>query len=496
MSDIFLSYKSEDRARAKIFTEALEQQGYSVWWDRVIPPGKTFDKVIEEKLKEAKCVVVLWSQQSVFSDWVKIEASIGAKRRILVPVLIDNVEIPLEFSRIQAAQLVDWDGRLPNPEFDLLLNSVVEIVGRPKAAKMVDELNNAAQQLYEEEKYSEAIEKWKGVLNLDPENKIAKDGIKKTQEKIYETRGTIWNEVPIAGSVGGSGKTAAWDAYNFAGFYYDLQENLGRESLQVLQTNLAANQRTIDNDMLVYSTAAEAKRLKVVEKFNDDVSAASAGLKRTGAGQAFAGGNYYIVGWNSDRYVAINGRIDKLSRLVTEQGEASSEKKTLTVGETWDVGGGWTVTVNSIDAKASPRQVWFTLSKDGVKKDDKIVAQGNIYTYVEKSIGGESDVPLFVTYIDSVFAGAISDMAQLRYTWAIDTSVTEVKGGDFYGVFKVVTLDTTDKSLVLRNTDLKISLSQGSTVVLMGNLIFKVADRADVLRFMPIAVYEFRGSYN
>ncbi len=133
MSDIFLSYKSEDRERAKIIAKALEQQGYSVWWDRIIPPGKTFDQVIEEALDAAKCVIVLWSRQSVVSDWVKNEAREGVRRRVLVPVLIDDVKIPFEFRHIQAASLVDWQGTLPNPEFSLLLNSVAEIVGRPPA---------------------------------------------------------------------------------------------------------------------------------------------------------------------------------------------------------------------------------------------------------------------------------------------------------------------------------------------------------------------------
>jgi hypothetical protein len=90
MSDIFLSYKTEDRQKAKIIAKAIEQNGYSVWWDRIIPPGRSFDKVIEEELDAAKCVVVLWSKDSVMSDWVKEEADEGLRRKILIPVLIDS----------------------------------------------------------------------------------------------------------------------------------------------------------------------------------------------------------------------------------------------------------------------------------------------------------------------------------------------------------------------------------------------------------------------
>lgn len=135
MSNIFLSYKSEDRARAKIIAEALERQGYSVWWDRIIPPGKTFDQVIEEALDASKCVIVLWSTESVKSDWVKNEADEGARRGILIPVLIENVKIPLAYRRIQAANLIAWKGTLPYSEFDLLLESVRKIIGRPLEVK-------------------------------------------------------------------------------------------------------------------------------------------------------------------------------------------------------------------------------------------------------------------------------------------------------------------------------------------------------------------------
>ena len=86
MSDIFLSYATEDRLRTRILVQVLESRGWSVWWDRTIPPGQTFDSVIERALDDARCAVVLWSKVSVSSDWVKTEAAEAARRRILVPV--------------------------------------------------------------------------------------------------------------------------------------------------------------------------------------------------------------------------------------------------------------------------------------------------------------------------------------------------------------------------------------------------------------------------
>lgn len=129
MSDIFISYARKDREAAQALAKVLEQRGWSVWWDRNIPPGKSFDLVIEEALDEASCVIVLWSESSVTSDWVKTEADEGLRRGILVPALIANVKIPLAFRRIQAADLIDWQGEATSPGIVELLGSIAEILG-------------------------------------------------------------------------------------------------------------------------------------------------------------------------------------------------------------------------------------------------------------------------------------------------------------------------------------------------------------------------------
>jgi beta-lactam-binding protein with PASTA domain len=133
MADIFLSYASADRDRAQRLAAVLESQGWSVWWDRTIPPGSTFDEVIERALESARCVVVLWSRTSVTSDWVKTEAADGARRKILVPVIIERARIPLEFRRVQAADLSNWQGEPEHPELATLFRSITDRLAQASA---------------------------------------------------------------------------------------------------------------------------------------------------------------------------------------------------------------------------------------------------------------------------------------------------------------------------------------------------------------------------
>ena len=108
MTDIFLSYAREDLEVAKALVTALETQQWSVFWDRHIPAGKSWREVLGRVLADVECVVVVWSQSSVKSDWVLEEAEYGRGGHVLIPVLIEGVTPPLGFRHIQAADLSQW----------------------------------------------------------------------------------------------------------------------------------------------------------------------------------------------------------------------------------------------------------------------------------------------------------------------------------------------------------------------------------------------------
>lgn len=131
MSDIFISYAREDTAVADALARALAKHGWRVFVDRAaIPAGTRFDDWIDAALRETRCVLVLWSESSVESDWVKNEAHEGLDRNILVPVtLTEGIRIPLAFRRRQSRSLSGWgrDGETPED----LLRDLIRLLGDP-----------------------------------------------------------------------------------------------------------------------------------------------------------------------------------------------------------------------------------------------------------------------------------------------------------------------------------------------------------------------------
>jgi TIR domain len=115
--------------------------------------------VIEKALKEAKCVIVLWSKRSVESLYVKDEAMYALDHDKLIPVAIENVSLPFRFRGVHTLSLLGWDGSKDFPEFRKLVDDISAILGpSPTAVAAVEEhrrLENERQRKVDEERFRE-----------------------------------------------------------------------------------------------------------------------------------------------------------------------------------------------------------------------------------------------------------------------------------------------------------------------------------------------------
>lgn len=125
-ADIFVSYKADDRARLVTLVEALESEGFSVWWDAHIGGGTNWHEDIEEHLESAKCVIVAWSKSSIGHEghFVREEARRALRRGVYLPIRLDGAEPPLGFGEIQAISLRGWHGNRSDHRFRALADAV------------------------------------------------------------------------------------------------------------------------------------------------------------------------------------------------------------------------------------------------------------------------------------------------------------------------------------------------------------------------------------
>src|ERR1044072_1593094 len=126
MSDLFLSHASDDKPKIRLLVQAVEREGFRVWWDIELNPGEVYGPEIEVKLRAARCVLVFWSRASIAPArvWVRSEADIGLRRGVLLPVLLEEVAIPVPFDQVHTTKLLAWDGDTASADYQKLIASI------------------------------------------------------------------------------------------------------------------------------------------------------------------------------------------------------------------------------------------------------------------------------------------------------------------------------------------------------------------------------------
>jgi hypothetical protein len=110
MADIFISYSKADGMLARRLAAFLEAEGWTVWWDHSLKAGDAYRDEIMRQLSIARAAIVIWTKNSVRSDWVRAEAGRAKAEGKLIPVKTAELtygDIPLPFSEMHTENITD-----------------------------------------------------------------------------------------------------------------------------------------------------------------------------------------------------------------------------------------------------------------------------------------------------------------------------------------------------------------------------------------------------
>lgn len=132
MPDVFISYKSTERAQVAPIARGLEAAGYTVWWDPQLEVSShPYPRQISEAMANAKAVIVCWSPAALASDWVIAEASAAREAGKLIQLKIASCVLPPPFNVLEAADLSSWRSGDEHADWNRVLQSVARHTSQP-----------------------------------------------------------------------------------------------------------------------------------------------------------------------------------------------------------------------------------------------------------------------------------------------------------------------------------------------------------------------------
>ena len=289
--------------------------------------------------------------------------------------------------------------------------------------------------------------------------------------KTYSSGNRVWD----GGKPAQYALKYTWDPLSFYAFFYDLDSGVGSESLEISLDSYS--DRLIEKNDLKYTTTPYPVFFKQ-EKW----------------------GKYNVIGFMAEKYFAGYSSLtssdittDTVSPLSNKQLHKilidDDKQQVIYAESTLTLQEGYVIKIRDVDA--SGRIVLLSLLKDGGEVDTQPVGSGGTYIYTKKV--GVVTLPIIALRVETVFSGKESSAAFTKGIFQISESYTSASNNK-YGIMEITTADAA--SIVMFNSN-SFTLSQGSTIDIMGNLKFIVADNS-TLRFAPIVrkeeSYEVRGT--
>jgi S-layer protein (TIGR01567 family) len=289
------------------------------------------------------------------------------------------------------------------------------------------------------------------------------------------------------------GAAYTWGPQEFAGFYYDIDDNIGTESITLTITGEALD----EPNGVVYQTRAQQ------DTFDFD-----------------EWGDYWTIGFFADEYFAAyveggflfddstddNLMVDEqLSKVLYDD----DEERTFTTGTPLKLEEDYELAIQAIDLDGN--KVYVQLMKNGQVVDSAVVEPSKdgagiadkTYTY-KKNLGDTEKIVVIAVHFKNAFRGADTDLATVDGIWQISDTYTDVEEDTEYDKMTIQSVNADTLTIMMDNEDNKITLNSNKDQLLMENIRIKTADQdatpEDPLRFYLYkeitepGTYEIRGT--
>ena len=269
--------------------------------------------------------------------------------------------------------------------------------------------------------------------------------------------------------------TDTWTADDFAGFYYDLDDDIKTEELTATVTE---GNKLMEPDGVVYTTKVMA----------DDF-------------EYEPWGSYNVIGFMAEKYFA--GYIDtpdSVEDVLFEESDDENilsdeqllqilvdndDERTVTSGTPLALEEGYELSISAIDIDGN--KVYLELSKDGAVVDSKVISpsadnagmKDKTY-YYKKDIGDSKDVVIVAAHFKNAFRGADQNLATVDGLWQLSDTPKDVSENTEYDKMTIQTVTADSISMDIEDND--ITLSKNKDISLMPGVSIKTAD-ADELRY-------------
>jgi S-layer protein (TIGR01567 family) len=311
-------------------------------------------------------------------------------------------------------------------------------------------------------------------------------------------------EVEVRGQITNVGVPEfTWDNSSFAGFYYDIDRNLGAETITLRLSNANPASATLSdtpdangNRGAVYNTVAQDKMFKfkqwgsykVIGFLADRYFAAYNNYAPTPEMYAADVGVMYLADKSKNDNLMTNEQISKV--LIDDNKEMTFTSKTpLKLAE------GYELDLMFVDGT----QALIELKKDNASIDSKIIqpsiANAGIADktyYYRVDLGDTKEIVQIAVHFKNAFKSSDTNIATVDGEFQISNTVTPLKSDQQYDKMSIKNVNPTEYTITMDNKDNQVTLSKNKNVVLMQNIYIKTANQDIIDETQPLRYYIYK----